>query len=82
MTNSNPEGQTFYLTLTQLMDSFSCSPFDSSFSYLKSFPKVPEYAEIRHDMTSLKHNNDVTDDFVAGVPIQPMYSPHMTAWVR
>ena len=33
-------------------------------------------------MTSLWHDNDVAWWPYAWVPIQPMYSPHMTAWVR
>ena len=32
MTNGDPEGQIFYLTLTRIMDSFSCPPL---FFYLK-----------------------------------------------
>ena len=54
MTNGDPEGLTFYPTFTQLMDSFSSLPFNSSFSCLKGLQKVPECAEMRHDiMTSL-----------------------------
>ena len=37
----------FYPILTRLMDSFSCSPFNTSFFLLKKgFPEVPEYAEM------------------------------------
>ena len=40
----------FDLTLTRLMDSFSCSPLNIAFSGLKRIPDVSEYAEMRHDM--------------------------------
>ena len=31
MTNGDPEDRFFYPTLTQIMDSFSCSPLDTTF---------------------------------------------------
>ena len=32
------------------MDSFSCSPLNTSFNVLKRLPEVPKYAEMRYDM--------------------------------
>ena len=40
----------FYLILTQIMDSFSCSPLNTSFytgKNIKRLPENPEYAEIQ-----------------------------------
>ena len=55
------DGFFLYLTLTRLMDSFSCSAFNITFYIEKRLPEVPEYAEMGHDkMTSLKHKKDVT----------------------
>ena len=52
----------FYLILTQIKDSFSCSLLSMAFVYLKEvFQKFLRYTVMRHNiMTSLKHNNAVT----------------------
>ena len=40
--------------LTQIMDSFSCSPSNTVFYVLKQIlPDVPEYAEMRHDIMTV-----------------------------
>ena len=56
-TNGDPEGRIFYPTLTQIMDSFSCSPL-FSFIYLfvylfeDQLPEVPQYVKMQcHRMT-------------------------------
>ena len=55
-------------TLTEIINTFSWN----------KLPEVPEYAEMQYYMiTSLLHNKDVT-----WRKCLPMYSPHMTAWVR
>ena len=57
-----PRDGFFYSTLTQIKDSFSCSPLNTAFYVLKRLPEVPEYAEIRHDITTsmlLLDNNAV-----------------------
>ena len=50
ITNGDHEDRFFYLTLTIIMDSFSCSSFNTTFVYLKEnrFSKAPEYAWMRH----------------------------------
>ena len=57
MTISDPEGRILLLTLTRIMDYFSCSPL----FFFNNLLEVPKYAKMQlHMMTSLKHNNDVT----------------------
>ena len=52
MTNGDHEGGFFYLT--RIIDSFSCSPLNTTICNLKMLPKVAGYAEVRYDMmTSL-----------------------------
>ena len=49
MTNGDREGRIFLLS--QIMDSFSCSPLNTSFYIGKTWkrlPENPEYAEMRH----------------------------------
>ena len=48
----------FYSALTQIMDSFSCSPL--FFLFKNKLLEVPEYAMQFHMKMSLKHNNVVT----------------------
>ena len=51
MTNGDREGQIFLSHLTQIMDSFSCSPLKTSFyigKYEKKLPEDREYDEMRH----------------------------------
>ena len=50
MPKGAPQVGLFYPTLTQVMDSFSCSPLNTAFKIFKIFkkrlPEVSEYAEI------------------------------------
>ena len=49
MPNGDKEERIFYPTITQIIDSFSCSPLNrpTAFLYfLKKAPEVPEYAEM------------------------------------
>ena len=51
MTNGDPEGRVFYPILTQIVDSFSCSPLCTTFYIEKRWKRLPEYhefAEMRH----------------------------------
>ena len=59
MTNGDPRDGLFYPSLTQIMDSFSCSPL-FSFIYLfinlfisNKLPEVPDYAKIQFHMMML-----------------------------
>ena len=51
MTNGDSEGLIFLSHLTQIMDSVSCSPLNSSFyikETLKRLPENPEYVMMLH----------------------------------
>ena len=37
----------FYPIFTQVIDSFSCSPLNTIFVYLKQLPEVLEYSEMQ-----------------------------------
>ena len=51
----------FYNNLTQIMDSFSCSPIKYRIFIFKIIlMEVPKYAEMQQNMMSLQHNSDVT----------------------
>ena len=59
MTNDDPEDRFFYLTLTRMMDYFSCSSL-FLFIYLHiclfvliKLPEVPEYAKLQFHMMTL-----------------------------
>ena len=65
----------FYPTLTQIMDSFSCSPLTAYFKL--RFQKSLHY----YMMTLIWVNIDVPWRPSAWVPIQPMYRPHMKAYM-
>ena len=54
----------FYPILTRKMDTFSCSPLNTSFyigKHKKMLPENPEYAEMRHGDVKFYHCNDVTE---------------------
>ena len=63
MTNGDLRDGFFYLSLTRIMDYFSCSPL-FLFIYLliyvfyDTLPEVPEYAKMQFHIMTL-HNNDV-----------------------
>ena len=57
VTNGDPKAHFFFLSLTQIMDSSSCSPLKSTFLYLNNWPpEIPVNAEIRH-ITIMSLNN-------------------------
>ena len=49
MTNGDPYGNSFYATLTQVMDSFPCSPLTVYFKQA-SRSQVPENAEMQNNV--------------------------------
>ena len=56
VTNGELKGPIFYPTLTQIMDSFSCSPLNFTFFFKLS--KVSDYTEMSHKvMVPLQDNN-------------------------
>ena len=79
MTNGDHEGQIFYLTLTRIMDYFSCSPLNTSFHFENKtrqheidFKKILN--TLRCDMVmSFKHSNDVPDRHAARVRLFVFY---------
>ena len=45
MTNVIARDWFFYSILAQIIDYFSCSPFDTLFIYLKRLQEIPEYPD-------------------------------------
>ena len=53
MLNSDSKGWISISHPNTTMDSYSCSPLKTAFSYFKTrLPEVPEYAEMRHTALS------------------------------
>ena len=63
MTNGDPGGQLFHHTLTQIMDTFPCSPL--FFLFKNKLPEVTEFANIQfHMMASFNITMTSLDDHV------------------
>ena len=65
----------FYPILTQIMDSFSCSPLNTTASYFKKAPRVPECADMRH-ILGLYHFNITIASLVFGRASVHFYTFH------
>ena len=79
-----PRERFFYPILTQKMDSFSCSPLNTSFFFLekheKGFQKIPK--TLKCDMMmSFQHDIDITDRHAASVLLFVFYLSHGPVWV-
>ena len=80
MTNGDPAGWDFLSHANTTNGFFFLLIIKYRMFMFKKRPLEPhKYAEMRNDMmSSLSHNNN----YVAWVPIQPMYSPHVAARER